>query len=119
TDPVEKLQLRLQLARFYESKNQMEQARTLMESLYSENPLLLGVVRSTVDFYWRNEMWDAAIDTLRKAAKSAYPALGQQFVFEAARKAAEAKEYAHARELLAPLLKDQPYNAEYLAAMAD
>ncbi|MGA9057049.1 MAG: hypothetical protein WB763_11110 [Terriglobia bacterium] len=119
TDPVEKLQLRLQLARFYESKNQMEQARTLMESLYSENPLLLGVVRSTVDFYWRNKMWDPAIDTLLKAAKSAYPALGEQFTFEAARKATEAKEYARARELLTPLLQNQPYNAEYLAAVAD
>ena len=119
TDPVEKLQLRLQLARFYESKNQMEQARTLMESLYSETPLLLGVVRSTVDFYWRNKMWDPAIDTLLKAAKSAYPALGEQFTFEGARKATEAKEYARARELLTALLQNQPYNAEYLAAVAD
>jgi predicted Zn-dependent protease len=119
TDPVEKLQLRLQLARFYESKNQMEQARTLMESLYSENPLLLGVVRSSVDFYWRNKMWDPAMDTLLKAAKSAYPALGEQFTFEAARKATEVKEYARAREMLTPLLQNQPYNAEYLAAVAD
>ena len=45
-------------------------------------------------------MWDPAIDTLLKAAKSAYPALGKQFSFEAARKATEAKEYARARELL-------------------
>jgi len=118
-DPVEKLQLRLELARFYESKNQTEQARTLMEGIYGENPLLLGVVRSTVDFYWRNKMWDPAIDTLLKAAKSAYPALGGQFTFEAARKATEAKEYARARELITPLLQNQPYNAEYLAAMAD
>ena len=118
-DPVEKLQLRLQLARFYESKNQVEQARALMESLYSENPLLLGVVRSTVDFYWRNKIWDPAIETLLKAAKSAYPDLGRQLSFEAAGKAAEVKEYARARELLAPLLQDQPYNAEYLAALAD
>jgi tetratricopeptide (TPR) repeat protein len=119
TDPVEKLQLRLELARFYESKNQMGQARTLMESLYGENPLLLGVVRSAVDFYWRNKMWDSAIDTLLKAAKSAYPALGEQFAFEAARKATDVKEYARARELITPLLQNQPYNAEYLAAMAD
>ncbi|MGD1158141.1 MAG: hypothetical protein ABSA41_20295 [Terriglobia bacterium] len=118
-DPVEKLQLRLELARFYESKNQMEQARTLVESLYSENPLLLGVVRSTVDFYWRSKMWDSAIDTLLKAAKSAYPALGEQFAFEAARKATEVKEYARARGLITPLLQNQPFNAEYLAAMAD
>jgi predicted Zn-dependent protease len=118
-DPVEKLQLRLQLARFYESKNQVEQARALMESVYSENPLLLGVVRSTVDFYWRNKIWDPAIETLLRAAKSAYPDLGRQFSFEAAGKASEVKEYARARELLAALLQDQPYNAEYLAAMAD
>jgi tetratricopeptide (TPR) repeat protein len=118
-DPVEKLQLRLQLARFYESKNQVEQARALMEGLYSENPLLLGVVRSTVDFYWRNKIWDPAIETLLKAAKSAYPALGEQFSFEAAGKASEVKECARARALLTPLLENQPYNAEYLAAMAD
>jgi tetratricopeptide (TPR) repeat protein len=118
-DPVEKLQLRLQLARFYESKNQIEQARALMETVYSENPLLLGVVRSAVDFYWRNKIWDPAIDTLVKAAKAAYPELGRQFSFEAAAKAAQVKEYARARELLTALLQDQPYNAEYLAAMAD
>jgi predicted Zn-dependent protease len=118
-DPVEKLQLRLQLARFYESKKQVEQARVLMENVYSENPLLLGVVRSTVDFYWRNKIWDPAIDTLVKAAKAAYPELGRQLSFEAAAKAAEVKEYARARELLTALLQDQPYNAEYLAAMAD
>jgi tetratricopeptide (TPR) repeat protein len=119
TDPVEKIQVRLELARFYESKNQIEQARALTETLYGENPLLLGVVRSTVDFYWRNKMWDAAIGTLLKAAKSAYPDLGGQFTFEAARKATEARECARARELLTPLLQNQQYNAEYLAAMAD
>ena len=118
-DPVEKLQLRLQLARFYESKNQLEQARALMESVYNQNPLLLGVVRSSVDFYWRNKLWDPAIEILMKAAQSAYPELSRQFSLEAAGKAAEIKEYARARELLTALLQVEPYNAEYLAAMAD
>jgi len=62
---------------------------------------------------------DPAIDTLLNAAKSAYPTLGGQLTFEAARKATEAKEYARARELITPLLRNQPYNAEYLAAMGD
>jgi thioredoxin-like negative regulator of GroEL len=118
-DPVEKLQLRLQLARLYESKDQVVQARALMENVYNENPLLLGVVRSTVDFYWRNKMGDPAIATLLAAAKSAYPELSRQFSLEAAGKAAEIKEYARARELLTALLQVEPYNAEYLAAMAD
>jgi tetratricopeptide (TPR) repeat protein len=118
-DPVEKLQLRLQLARFYESKDQLEQARALMESVHNENPLLLGVIRSSVDFYWRNKMWDPAIETLLAAAKSAYPELSRQFSLEAAGKAAEVKECARAREVLTALLQVEPYNADYLAALAD
>jgi lipopolysaccharide biosynthesis regulator YciM len=118
-DPVEKLQSRLQLARFYESKNQMEQARALMESIYSDNPLRLGVVRAVVDFYWRHKLWDPALATLAKAVQYAYPDLRAQLSFEAVSKAMEVNEYARARALLGPLLQAQPYNAQYLAAMAD
>lgn len=119
TDPVERLRLRLELARFEESQGNAEEARRLFESVHQENPTLLGVVRSTVDFYWRNKLWDPSIDTLLEASKAAYPDLSKQFTFEASRKAADAKEYQRARDLLGPLLAGDPYNAEYLAAMAD
>ena len=82
-------------------------------------PKILGVVRSTVDFYWRMKMQHRAIAVLLQASKDAYPNLGAQFSFEAARKSTEAKQFQQARELLAALLKDSPYNGEYLAAMAD
>ncbi len=119
TDPVEHLRLQLELARFQESKGNLEEARRSFDSIYHDNATLLGVVRATVDFYWRNKLADPAIDTLLQASKVAYPALAKQFVFEATRKATEAKEYARARELLGPLLEGDPYNSEYLAAMAD
>jgi Tfp pilus assembly protein PilF len=118
-DPVEQMQLRLRLARFQESKNNIEAARRTLGSLYADNPKILGVVRAAVDFYWNNKMPDAAIHVLLQAASVSYPALKTQFTFEAARKATEAREYARARDLLAPLIQADPYNAEDLAALAD
>lgn len=118
-DPVESLRLRLDRMRFEESKGNIEEARRQAESIYNDHPTLLGVVRATVDFYWRNKLWDPAIDTLLKASQAAYHDLSLQFTFEASRKATEAKENPRARDLLGPLLAGDPYNAEYLAAMAD
>jgi len=119
SDPVERLRFRLALAKFQESKGDLAGARSTMESVYADNPTLLGVIRATADFYWRNKMSDPAIDTLLRAANAAYPSLKRQFTFEAARKATEAKEYARARDLLAPLVRESPYDSEYLAAVAD
>jgi thioredoxin-like negative regulator of GroEL len=118
-DPVEKIRLRLRLAQFQESKGNLDAARHTYESVYAENPKILGVVRATVDFYWNNKLRDPAIQTLLQAAAGSYPGLKTQFTFEAARKAAEAGECARARDLLAPLLQADPYNADDLAAFAD
>ena len=119
TDPVTRLQLRYALIRLYEGRKDFASAQKNVEALYSENPKILGVVRSTVDFYWRMKLQSQAIAVLLQASKDAYPALGAQFTYEAARKSTEAKQFQQARELLAGLLKDSPYNGEYLAAMAD
>jgi tetratricopeptide (TPR) repeat protein len=118
-DPVEQIRLRLRLARFQESKGNMDAARGTFESLYKENPKIFGVVRAAVDFYWHNKIRDAAIQTLLQAAAASYPALKTQLTFEAARKATEAGEYAQARDLLALLLQADPYNADDLSAFAD
>ena len=119
TDPVTRLQLRYALIRLYEGRKDFASAQKNVEALYHENPRILGVVRSTVDFYWRMKMQPQAISVLLQASKDAYPALSGQFTYEAARKATEAKQFQQARDLLAGLLKDSPYNGEYLAAMAD
>lgn len=119
TDPVTRLQLRYALVRLYESRKDLASAQRNIETLYRENPKILGVVRSTVDFYWRVKLYPQAITVLLQAAKDAYPELSKQFSFEAARKAAEARQFEQARELLAQLLKDSPYDGQYLAAVAD
>ncbi len=119
TDPLERLRLRLALARFHEGRRDVEAARRAIEALYNDHPTLLGVVRAAVDFHWRNKTLGRAVEILTRASGAAYPALKKQFLFEAARKSTEAGQYAQARKLLAPLLVEDPFHAEYLAAMAD
>jgi len=119
TDPVTRLQLRYALIRLYEGRKDFASAQKNVEALYRENPKILGVVRSTVDYYWRMKMQSQAITVLLQASKDAYPALGTQFTYEAARKSTEAKQFQQARDLLTGLLRESPYNGEYLAAMAD
>lgn len=119
TDPVTRIQLLYALVRFYESKKDFAAAQRNIEALYQANPKILGVVRSTVDFYWRVKRYPQAIAVLRQAAKDAYPQLSTQFTFEAARKCTDAKDFQEARTLIDGLLKDSPYDSQYLAAMAD
>ena len=118
-DPVTRLQLQYTLIRLYESRKDFSAAQRNIEALYRENPKFLGVVRYTVDFYWRRKMQPQAISVLLQAAKDANPVLNAQFSYEAARKSTDAKQFQRARDLLVGLLKGAPYNGEYLAAMAD
>jgi len=118
-DPVTRLELRYSLIRLYEGRRDFQSAQKNVEALYRENPKILGVVRSTVDFYWRIKHYPEAISVLLQAAKDSYPELSPQFTYEAARKSTAAKQYDQARDLLSQLLKNSPYNGGYLAAMAD
>lgn len=119
TDPIRRLELRYALAAFYEEKKDLSAAQKNIESLYKENPKVLGVVRSTVDFYWRNKLQQRAIEVLSQAAKDSYPVLKAQFTYEEARKMTEAGQNEPARRLLVGLLADSPANSEYLAAAAE
>jgi len=119
TDPIRRLELRYSLVNFYEQKKDLAAAQQNVETLYKENPRVLGVVRSTVDFYWRNKQQQRAIDVLAQAAKDSYPALKARFTFEQARKMTDAGQYEPARKLLLGLLTASPSNAEYLAAAAE
>jgi tetratricopeptide (TPR) repeat protein len=118
SDDIERIRLRLALARYYESKPDVAAARTVIEEVLRANPAILGVVRAATDFYWRNHLPEEAVDTLAAAARASNPAFKKQFTFEAAQKAADSAKYARARDLLGELLAGDPFNADYLAAMA-
>ena len=119
TDPFTRLQLRYALIRLYEGRKDFVSAQKNVEMLYHENPKIFGVVRSTVDFYWRNKMQPQAISVLGQAARDSYPELAKRFTYEAARKSTDAKKFQQARDMLSGLLQDDPYNGEYLSAVAD
>jgi cellulose synthase operon protein C len=118
-DPVERMQLRLRLARFDEGQGHVGTARQVMDQLYSRHPRILGIVRATVDFYWRNKMPGQAVDILARSAQQAYPALRNSFLLEAAHKANESGDYARARTLVTPLLRQNPFDADVLAVVAE
>lgn len=119
TDPVEGMRLRLALMRYEEGKRAIQRAREVVEALYAEHPAILGVVRATVDFYWRNKLQRQAVDVLVAAAGASNATLKKQFTLEAAMKSTEAGETRRARELMRGLLEADPFKAEYVAAMAD
>jgi hypothetical protein len=77
------------------------------------------VIRAATDFYWRNKLPAEAIATLTAAAARANAGYRSDFTYEAARKSTEVRQFPEARKLLAPLLAADPFNARYLAAMAD
>ncbi len=119
TDPVERMRLRLSLARFYEGQGQAAQGAQVVDALYRDNPTILGVVRAAVDYHARNKNAKRAIDILEESAGRADTVYRAQFTLEAARKSVEAGEYARGRGFAEKLLATDPYRAEYIGVMAD
>ena len=119
TDPVERIRKRLDLARFLEGRGDFQSAGRTLDALAKENPAILGVVRATVDFYWRNKQSKPAIDLLVASAVRSQPSYKTSFTYEAARKSADSGQYARSRAILDGLLQTSPYSAEYLTAYAD
>jgi Tfp pilus assembly protein PilF len=118
-DSIDKMRLALNHARLLESKKDFAGAARVVDTLYRDHPLTLGVVRGAVDFHVRNRQPAEAIDILLDAAKRARADLAAQFTLESARIATGAGQFDRARTLLAGLLSADPLRAEYLAAMAD
>ena len=118
-DPVDRMRLRLALMQLHEGRNDVAAARQVIDELYGENSRVLGVVRAQVDFAWWQNDHDRSLAVLEQAAVQAYPELGKKLLFEAARKATEIARYEQARLWLDRLLTGAPFDAQYLAAMAD
>jgi len=118
-DAVEKMELQYELVRSYQDAGNTAAAQTIVEAVYKQNPLIVGVVRSTVDFYWTSKQSKKAIATLLDASHKANAQLGQEFLLEAIAKSSASGDSAGARTLLKPLLVAEPYNAKYMELEAD
>jgi tetratricopeptide (TPR) repeat protein len=118
TDPIEKIQARIDLARFYENHNDAASAEREFSSLLKQEPNRLGVIRAAVDFYWRQKQSQTAVATLESASGRAQPPYRDQLLREAAEKAANSNQYEDARRLLDQLLAADPFNGDMLAEKA-
>lgn len=117
-DPIEKIQARMELAKFYETHNNTAAAEQEFSALLKDEPNRLGVIRAVVDFYWRQKQSQAAVSALEAAADRAQPPYQDQLRREAAEKAASSGQYQEARRLLDQLLAKDPYNGDLLAEEA-
>jgi Flp pilus assembly protein TadD len=120
TDPVEKMRLRLALARFEEGHGQAKQGAAVVDALYREHPAILGVVRAAVDYHWRTKDSARAIDILEEASGRSSATYRAPFLIEATRKAIDAGDFGRARIMAGYLqIFDQPYRAEYIGLKAE
>ena len=120
SDPIDKLQLRYALVRLHESRGELDAARKALDAVYAENPRILGVVRQTADYYWRHKQGREAIAVLTRAA-SAVVSGAEKAVHVRGRDQIHADRRLRpgARAARAASVPDDPFNADYLAAVAD
>jgi tetratricopeptide (TPR) repeat protein len=118
SDPVEKLQARINLGEFCQSHKDLPRAEREFNALLTENPNLLGIIRANVDFYWNQKQPKKAVAALESAVARAQPPFHNQLQREAAQKAADSSDFVAARRLLDDLLKTDPYSGDLLAAKA-
>ena len=97
SDPVERLRLRFDLVRLYESNKETDAAQHNLDAIYKERPNVLGVIRTVVDFYWRNKMQPQALDVVERSIAIAQPPYKSQFMYEAATKAVQLGQYDKSR----------------------
>ncbi|HEY5057107.1 MAG TPA: hypothetical protein VII58_13160 [Acidobacteriaceae bacterium] len=117
-DPVQKIELQYSLARSLESHDDIAGATRIIDSVYAANPRLLGVVRTTTEFFIRIHHPERAIASLLDAAKVASPSLARDFTLEAASRANDANDNAQARTLALALLTQTPYDPRVLNVIA-
>src|SRR5437016_11848892 len=91
SDPEQKLRLSVELAHFLEAGGDDAAARTQIESLYQANPLIVGVIRATADYYWRHDK-ARSVRVLAAAATRAHPSFKKEYLSETVHKAIEAKQ---------------------------
>ena len=117
-DLVKKIELSYILSGSLESRNEIAGAAKIIDSVYQANPRILGVVRTTTDFYARTTQPPRAIATLLEASKAATPDLSRNFTLEAAQRANESNNTAQARALALQLLPQKPYDPQVLGIIA-
>jgi hypothetical protein len=122
SDPVQKIEIQYALVQSLVAKGDVGAAQQIIDSVYRDHPRIVGVVRTTADFYWDHKQPQKAIVTLMQASHDAYPELARSYTLEAAGKSNESGDYAAARQLATPLLDADRYgpnSARCLAIIAD
>jgi hypothetical protein len=119
TDPIQRVEFQYELVRVLVDQKDIPSAQRVIEAIHANNSKLIGVVRTTTDFFWNNKQPQRAIATLVQAAHESNAALAHDFILEAIAKSNQSGDFAGARSLLKPLLATEPFNPQYLNLEAE
>lgn len=114
----QRLSLELELARFYESRSRLNEARSLLERLQTANPKSLGLIQDLESFYWRHNWKSEAIALLGRALPLANAHYRRRFLFDQAQKLSALKQYDEAIRLGQQLLAEHPLDSSYSGFVA-
>jgi len=109
----QRLTLELELARFYESRNRIDDARAILERLHAASPKSLGLIQDLEGFYWRHELYDQAVALLERSIPLANANYRKQFLFDQAGRLSALKQYPRAIALGQLLLQENPLDSAY------
>ena len=113
TVPDQKLPLQIELARFYEGRNRVSEARAMLEQLHTANPKSLGLIQDLEGFYWRHQLRGLGVSLFEQSVPLANVNYRKQFLFDQAQKLRALKEFDRAVRLGHQLLKENPPDIGY------
>lgn len=116
---LDRIQLTLDLARFYEAQEQQDRAETAYRKLYTSMPRSVGIINELLSYYWRAQRYDKAFAVYNEVIPVANAAYKKQFLLESARRHLARKDYAPALAAARELNAGDPMNSDYFQLIAE
>ena len=116
---LDRIQLTLDLARFYEAQEQQDRAEAAYRKLYTSMPRSVGIINEMLSYYWRAQKYDKAFAVYDEVIPVANAVYKKQFLLESARRHMERKDYAPALAAARELNTADPMNSEYFQLIAE
>lgn len=116
---LDRIQLTLNLARFYEGREKQEPAEAAYRKLYTAMPRNVGIINETLSYYWRTRQYAKAYKVYDEILPVANAVYQRQYLLESARRHLSQKDYAPALAAAQQLSSGDPLNSEYFQLIAE
>lgn len=117
--PRLRLDIQLELARFYEAHDAAGKAEAVYTELYRQQPRVVGVINELISFYWRSRQYPKAFEIYDQTIAAANANYRKTYLLEAAHRYRERGVLDKALADASLLLKENPMDAGYFQLVAE